>query len=271
MLIDARTLKSDAFFRFTVTAKADVLPAPANIQQWNHQPRTNCQTCNKDVQPTLAERLNGCVGNMTEMTKGHNKVVGNVPRATEEYTEERSRLKIEDNTIIRKEGLSEEVQRLRPDLNFDAGICASSDPALIDISCAYGRIYDGTNTLEKVYLDAKAKSSKLSQKKSNIQEIHLETIPMIVSSPPAGDAKSLEALRGLLLCDDKAMKKIEKRPSEAAIARSTVTWRNFARDMPHAEDRRVRGMTIPEVVIANDKQAHEIAEENQQGQESGSG
>jgi hypothetical protein len=32
MLIDARTMKSDAFFRFTVAARADVLPTPAKIQ-----------------------------------------------------------------------------------------------------------------------------------------------------------------------------------------------------------------------------------------------
>jgi hypothetical protein len=41
--------------------------------------------------------------------------------------------------------------------------------------------------------------------------------------------------------------------------------------MPDAENRRAIGMTISAVVIANDKQAHEKAEEDQQGQESGSG
>jgi hypothetical protein len=30
---DARTMKSDAFFRFPVAARADVLPTLANIQQ----------------------------------------------------------------------------------------------------------------------------------------------------------------------------------------------------------------------------------------------
>jgi hypothetical protein len=111
---------------------------------------------------------------------------------------------------------------LRPDLNFVAGTCASSHPALINISCPYGRISDGTNTLEKVYLDTNAKHSKLSQKISTIQEMHVEIVPMIISSLSTVHAKLLEALRSLLLCDDRAMKKIEKRPSEAAIARSTV-------------------------------------------------
>jgi hypothetical protein len=42
ILTDAKTMKSNAFFRFTVAARADVLPTPANIQQWYHQPRINC-------------------------------------------------------------------------------------------------------------------------------------------------------------------------------------------------------------------------------------
>jgi hypothetical protein len=33
MLIDGRTIKSNAFFLSTVAAKADVLPIPANTQQ----------------------------------------------------------------------------------------------------------------------------------------------------------------------------------------------------------------------------------------------
>jgi hypothetical protein len=33
ILADAKTMKSDAFFRFTVAARADILPTPANIQQ----------------------------------------------------------------------------------------------------------------------------------------------------------------------------------------------------------------------------------------------
>jgi hypothetical protein len=35
-LTDPRTMKSDAFFRFTIAATADFLLIPANIQQWYH-------------------------------------------------------------------------------------------------------------------------------------------------------------------------------------------------------------------------------------------
>jgi hypothetical protein len=34
MLTDAKTTKSDAFFRFTMAARANVLPISANIEQW---------------------------------------------------------------------------------------------------------------------------------------------------------------------------------------------------------------------------------------------
>jgi hypothetical protein len=76
MLIDANTVKSEAFFRFIIVARADVFPTPANIQKRYHQPRTNCQRCNKDLQPTFTGILNSCAANPTEMTKRHNKVVG---------------------------------------------------------------------------------------------------------------------------------------------------------------------------------------------------
>jgi hypothetical protein len=84
MLTDARTIKSNAFFRFTVIAKADVLSTPTNIQQQRYQSRTNWQKGSRNLQPTLAHILNGRVGNMTEMTRCHNKVVGVISRVIDE-------------------------------------------------------------------------------------------------------------------------------------------------------------------------------------------
>jgi hypothetical protein len=88
MLTDAKTTKSDAFFRFTVAARADVLPTPANIQQWLNQPRTNCHRCTRELKPTLAHILNRCPASYLDMTKRHNKVVDVVRRAIQEYGSE---------------------------------------------------------------------------------------------------------------------------------------------------------------------------------------
>jgi hypothetical protein len=115
MLTNARTMKSDAFLRFTVAAKADILSRPANIPQWYHQPRTNCQRCNRDLQPILSHRLDGHLANMTEMTRRHKKVVDVVRRAIEENIVEKLSSKIGDDRVIREEDLSEEVASLRRD------------------------------------------------------------------------------------------------------------------------------------------------------------
>jgi hypothetical protein len=69
MLNNAKTTKSDAFFRFTVAARVDVLRTPANMQQWFDEPRTNCHRCPRQIKPTLAHILNGCSASLPEMKK----------------------------------------------------------------------------------------------------------------------------------------------------------------------------------------------------------
>jgi hypothetical protein len=85
MLSHEKIIKSDAFVRLTVAARADVLPRLANTQQWYHQFRTKCQKCNRDLQPRLAQIMNDCVRSMTQMTRHHNKVGGVIRRVIEEY------------------------------------------------------------------------------------------------------------------------------------------------------------------------------------------
>jgi hypothetical protein len=99
---------------------------------------------------------------MMEMTKRHNNVVSAIQRAIEENMTERLLSKIGDNTVIREESLSEDVQSLRPDLNFIIRTFGSNHTMLIDISCPDGRISYGANTLEKAYIDKKEKYSKLA-------------------------------------------------------------------------------------------------------------
>jgi hypothetical protein len=154
MLTDAKTMRSDAFFRFTVAARADVLPTSANVQQWYRQPRTVCQRCNKHTERTLAHILNGCQANCTGMTRRHNEVVDMVRRAIEKHMVDRPHSGIGENTTMGGEGLSEEMRRLRPDLNFVlASMCGTRFTVMIDISCPYGHILDSKNTLQKVYVD----------------------------------------------------------------------------------------------------------------------
>jgi hypothetical protein len=76
MPINASTIKPDVFFRFTGARKAAVLPTPVKIEQWHHQPRANCRRCNRDIQPTLAQILNGYVGTMMEMIRRYNNIFG---------------------------------------------------------------------------------------------------------------------------------------------------------------------------------------------------
>jgi hypothetical protein len=94
------------------------------------------------------------------------------------------------------------------------------------------------NTLEKVYIDKKEKYGKLAQETSNIREIHVEIIPIIVSSLGAVHARSIEARRNLLLCNDKEMKRIGRQLSETVIIRSMEIWRRYARDIRRTEDAR---------------------------------
>jgi hypothetical protein len=187
------------------------------------------------------------------MTRCHNKIIGGIRTAIEENMAERLLSSIGDNTVIREEGLSEEVRSLRPNLNFVTGSFESSHTMLIDISCPSRRISDGANTLEKVYIDKKDKYSKLAQETSNIREIYVEIIPIIVLSLEAVHTRPLEAFRNLLLCDDKEMKRIRRRLSEAAIMGSMEILRRYARDMSRTEDARVVRMTTQEAMIANDK------------------
>jgi hypothetical protein len=178
------------------------------------------------------------------MTRRHNRVVRVLRREVEEYIEKRFPSEISASIIIREECLSEEVQSLRPYLNFVRRIFRFSHTVSINNSCPYGRISYGTNMMEKVCLGNKEKYGISAQETSNIREMHVNIFPIIISPLGAVHARSLEALQNVKLCDDKAMKKIENPLSEAAIARSMEIWQIFAQDIPHTDDPQViRTMT----------------------------
>jgi hypothetical protein len=110
----------------------------------------------------------------------------------------------------------------------------------IDISCPDRRMSYEENTLEKVYIDKRDKYRRLAEETKQIRRMEVKIIPIVISSPGAVHAKSLEALQSLLMGDDKKMKIIGRRMSEAAIAESLEIWRKHSRDMPHTEIHRAQ-------------------------------
>jgi hypothetical protein len=63
------------------------------------------------------------------------------------------------------------------------------------------------------------------------------------------------------------MTKIRRWLSEAVMMESMEIWRRYARGMPRIEDTRAIRMMTQEIMIANDKQVNEQAEEDQKDQE----
>jgi hypothetical protein len=105
MLTDAKTTRSNAFFRFMVAAKADLLLTPANVEQWYRKPSSSCHKCESEARPTLAHILNGFRSNFVEMTHRHNKIVEVIRRAIMEYMRSRIHSLVGENVMIQEEGL----------------------------------------------------------------------------------------------------------------------------------------------------------------------
>jgi hypothetical protein len=120
MLTNIHTRRSDAFFRFVVVGRADLLPTPVNLRRWfNDREDTNCRKCGLDRKPTLAHILNECTPNYRLMTKRHNRLAEVVRKAIVIHIGRDIRSEIRENREIEGEGLSEELRRLRPDIVFE--------------------------------------------------------------------------------------------------------------------------------------------------------
>jgi hypothetical protein len=265
MLTNTKTMKSDAFFRFTVASRADVLPTPANIQQWFNQPRTNCHRCTRELKPLLAHILNRCPANYPDTTKRHNKVVDVVRRAIQEYIAMNLESRIDENKRIQEDRLMEAVRNLRPDLSFITKTSRRPSPftVFMDVSYPYGRKSYGGNTLEKVYFDNMVKYKELAEEMKRIWAMDVQIIPIIVSSLGAVYHKSFQSLRALLgngYCD-KIMKIIGRRLSEAAVAGSLEIWRKYSRDMPHTDNGRAEQIMLRENTFAEDAQVNAEGDE----------
>jgi hypothetical protein len=273
-LIDVKNPRPNAVFRFTPAARADLLPTPANVEQWYRKPRTSCQRCGRDAMPTLAHILNGCQGNFKEMTKRHNRVVEVVRKAIVENLRNKMYSGIGENVAIEEEGLSEEVRRLRPDLNFVANFRRTLSTVLIDVSCPFGRISHGVDTLKKVYVDKLAKYADLARELQRLRHMPVQIIPVIVSSLGAVFEDSFKELDELLLCNTKMKGRLGKQLSDAAIMGSFQLWHGYTKEMANAEDPRVGRHAAQEALITDEEQKYQQVGEEQRDrseQESGTG
>jgi hypothetical protein len=167
-LTNIHTKRSDAWFRFAVTARADCLPTPANIQRWYGCPEHDCHRCKEEgMKPTLAHILNQCKMNKFLFTKRHNKVVEIVRKAIIEYVGEELVSDIGENIQIAVAGLSEDVRALRPDLSMVRRVGDDQVMELVEISCPFGRISHERDTLEQSFKLQRKEVPKLGTRDSS--------------------------------------------------------------------------------------------------------
>jgi hypothetical protein len=160
---------------------------------------------------------------------------------------------IGENTTIVGESLTEETQQFRPDLNFIANTFTTRFTMIIDISCPYGRISYGENTLQKVYVHMLEKYTRLTREIKADRNMSVEIIPIIVSSLGMVYEQSLKALGRLSICEAKEMIKIERKVSEVVIAGSLEIWRGYTERVMKSEDPQVREVYRQEALMASDE------------------
>jgi hypothetical protein len=225
ILTDVKSFRSDAFFRFTVAARADCLPTPANVSQWlNKDISANCFKCETKI-GTLAHILNAC--DFPAMTGRHNKVVDVVYKEIQERIPQKLESTVLENVTLEIEGLSERTKSQKPDIHFRI---IGNQAIFIDVSCPYGRITYGDNSLEVAYEEKIRKYTRLATEVRNLTGTYVTIIPVIVSSLGAVYPPSLDSLKALLNVDKKTIQKIGRKLSEAAIEGSFDIWRKYMKD-----------------------------------------
>jgi hypothetical protein len=167
------------------------------------------------------------------MTKRHNQLAGIVRRAIVEWVAGDVTSDIRENTAIPEDGLSQEVRDLRPDLAFTRRENQREMVEIIDFSCPYGYMTQGENALKRAFEQKQRKYRQLAQDLSNLIPERVWVTAIIVSSLGAIYMQSLIDLHTVLRCDDRQLKKLGRRMSEAVIRGSMEIWRQFAQRMSH--------------------------------------
>jgi hypothetical protein len=150
ILMNMRARRTDAFFRYAVAARADCLPMPVNIGQWDNRSAEPCRRCDRAEQPFQAHILNGCRANDQRITNRNNQLAGVVRRAIVERVAGDVTLEIRENTTIPEDGLSQEVRDSRPDLVFRGRENQRDVIEIIEFSCPCDYMTQGENALKRV-------------------------------------------------------------------------------------------------------------------------
>jgi hypothetical protein len=108
---------------------------------------------------------------------------------------------------------------------------------IIEFSCSYGYMTQGENALKRVFEQKQRKYRQLAQELSNLRHERVRVTAVIVSSLGAVYMQSLKDLHTVSRCDDRQLKKLGWRMSEAVIRGSMEIWRYFAQRMSY--ERRV--------------------------------
>jgi hypothetical protein len=144
------------------------------------------------------------------------------------------RSEIRENQRAEQEGLPKELKALRPDMIFEQRDRSprrreereeegeQTITEIIEFSCPYGCISHGRDTLEKTYEAKRAKYEELARALSNIRHEKVRMMAIIVSAMGAGYGPSMKDLQKILRCNNKEMKKLERKCQRE---RSSVHWR----------------------------------------------
>jgi hypothetical protein len=269
MLTDIYTRKSDAFFRFVIVGRADLLPTPVNLRRWfgNNQEGT-CRRCGQARQQTLAHILNECTPYYPLMTKRHNKLANVVRRGIEKFIANDLRSEIRENENIEEENLPEDLQRLRPDMVFErrrirpigeTSLYAERQDAevgneeriieMIEFSCPYGYISRGQDTLKRVYEEKKRKYQRLAMNLKQHRQSEVRITAVIVSSMGAVYNQSLKDLQKVIGCTDQKIRKLGRKMSETVIMGSMEIWRHHAHETEREPEHEANAMVEEEVAL----------------------
>jgi hypothetical protein len=151
----------------------------------------------------------------------------------EEESVGRLRSEIRENMAAEAEGLAEEVRNLRPDMTFELEEDSGRVFEIVEFSCPYGSMTRNGNNLEHVFNQKHAKYQQLAEEVRRVRNMAGRVTVVIVSSLGAVFIPSLKELHKLLKCNDRQLRKLGWRMSEAAIEGSMDIWREYARNMNH--------------------------------------
>jgi hypothetical protein len=117
---------------------------------------------------------------------------------------------------------------LRPDLVFRRRENQTKVIEIIELSCPYGCVTQGEKALKCVFEQKQGKHRQPAQELSNLRHERMRVTAVLVSSLGAAYMQSLKDLHIVLRCDDRQLKKLRRRMSEAVIRASMEMWRQFA-------------------------------------------